>query len=104
MYRNDIKEMILILFSLCEYNLRIVFSGAQTEVHPGTAEATTTLTQSPPNSRVAEESKTPAVTGQMVDTTGPRQSSNGKEASTDQEMLDSHAEIYRVIESQIAAN
>ena len=103
MYRNDIKEMILILFSLCEYNLRIVFSGVQTEVHPGTAEATTTLTQSPPNSRAAEEFKTPA-TGQMVDTTGPRQSSNGKEASTDQEMLESHAEIYRVIESQIAAN
>ena len=26
MYRNDIKEMILILFALCDYNLRIVFS------------------------------------------------------------------------------
>ena len=26
MYRNDIKEMILLLFALCEYNLRIVFS------------------------------------------------------------------------------
>ena len=25
-YRSDIKEMILILLSLCEYNLRIVFS------------------------------------------------------------------------------
>ena len=26
MYRNDIKEMILLLFALCEYNLRIVFN------------------------------------------------------------------------------
>jgi len=52
MYRNDIKEMILILFALCEYNLRIVFSGAQAESSQppiNTAEATTTLTQSPPN-------------------------------------------------------
>ena len=32
MYRNDIKEMILLLFALCEYNLRIVFSqGAGTQ-------------------------------------------------------------------------
>lgn len=28
MYRDDIKEMILILFALCEYNLRIVFSAS----------------------------------------------------------------------------
>lgn len=26
MYRSDIKEMILLLFALCEYNLKIVFS------------------------------------------------------------------------------
>jgi hypothetical protein len=55
MYRNDIKEMILILFALCEYNLRLVFS----QPHPlkmSTAEATTTLTQSPPN-KDEDESK-----------------------------------------------
>ena len=43
MYRNDIKEMILILFALCEYNLRLVFSQPK-PIKISTAEATTTLT------------------------------------------------------------
>jgi len=95
MYRNDIKEMILLLFALCEYNLRIVFSQAAPDVN--TAEATTTLTQSPPNSRPTEEAKL-----LVVDTEMRRQYSSGC-GELDRDMLESHAEVISVIESQLAA-
>ena len=90
MYRNDIKEMILILFALCEYNLRIVDSQGL----PTTGEATT-LTQSPPQ----EESK--AATTSQIDTTMTK----APAASPDKEMItdDNQAEVYKMIETQIAA-
>ena len=46
MYRNDIKELILVLFALCEYNLKIIFHN-QGPADRASVEATT-LSQSPP--------------------------------------------------------
>lgn len=42
MYRTDIKEMIMILLALCEYNLRFVFSSSGSVQEQATNDARAT--------------------------------------------------------------
>jgi len=30
MYKDEVKELMLLLFSLCEYNLKVIFANANT--------------------------------------------------------------------------
>ena len=55
LYRSDIKELILLIFSLCEYNLKIIFHNhsllekRSTETQP--------LSQSPPKQAISQQAQ-----------------------------------------------